>query len=149
MVHVSGGAKMDAALLDIARQLGNGKTTVDVGFMGNATEPDGTSVALVAALNEFGTGTIPPRPFFRTMIAEHASEWPINLAVALKKTNYNAAASLGLVGLRIRDQLRKSIRDLKTPPNAPSTIARKGFDDPLIDTSTMLKSATLKVNTGE
>jgi len=149
MANVKGGDKLDRVLADIARQLGNGKASVQVGFMGNATEPDGTPVALVAALNEYGTGKIPPRPFFRTMIDEHADEWPVNLATALKSTKFNTVTSLGLVGLRIRDQLRRSIRDFSSPPNAPSTIARKGFNNPLIDTSTMLKSATFKVNPGD
>jgi hypothetical protein len=117
--------------------------------MGAATEADGTLVAQVAANNEYGTSNAPPRPFFRIMITEHADEWPVNLAVALKSTNYDVGKSLGLVGMRIRDQLRKSIIDLMSPPNAPATIKKKGFDNPLIETSTMLKSATFKVNEGE
>ena len=43
-----------------------------------AKYPDGTSVALVAAFNEYGSPSRgqPPRPFFRNMIARNEASWP-------------------------------------------------------------------------
>ena len=68
MAAISGGDKLQRALDRIAKNLSKA-ASVEIGFAENATYPDGTSVALVAALNEFGTGKIPPRPFFRNMVA--------------------------------------------------------------------------------
>ena len=53
---VIGGAKLDAYLKTLAERIGTGKG-VEVGFLEDATYPDGTSVAMVAAVNEFG-GTV-------------------------------------------------------------------------------------------
>jgi hypothetical protein len=48
---------------------------------------------------------------------------------------------LGLLGETIKDQLQEQIRDYPNPPpNAPMTVAQKGFDKPLVDTGFMLAS---------
>ena len=49
------------------------------------------------------------------------------------------------MGNVIQKDIRKKIRDIKTPPNAPSTIARKGSSNPLIDTGLLHQSVTYKV----
>ena len=43
------------------------------------------------------------------------------------------------------EYMKKSIRDWKTPGNAPATIAAKGFDNPLQETDTMLNAVEFKV----
>ena len=83
------------------------------------------------------TISIPPRPFFRNMIAKHAAHWPADIAAALRSTGMDGAAALSLVGFQIRGELQQSITDTNTPPNAPSTVRRKGFNKPLIDTGYM------------
>lgn len=113
--------------------------------MAGATEADGTSVPLVAALNEFGTSKAPPRPFFRNAIADGEKRWPVNLVTALKNNNYDSLIALSLVGRNMQEDIQGSIRKLWSPPLADSTIARKGFDKPLIETSTMLNSVTNRV----
>lgn len=159
-VKIDGGKKLDEALKKISAAVGK-QASVDVGFQNGATELDGTLVAAVAAFNEYGGNNRPPRPFFRQAIEKNAHKWPINLGTALKRTNFNAAASLGLVGLEIKSEIEQSIIELVSPPLAESTIARKsrgkvikvrgaqGPSKPLIDTGTMLKSVTVKVNAGE
>ena len=144
--YLSGGSKLEAALNQIASQLDKG-SVLRVGFLEGATYPDGTSVPMVAAINEFGAPSRgqPPRPFFRNMIAEHSEEWPDAIAANLKATGYDGAKTLALVGEGISAQLRQSIVDLVSPPLAPSTIRRKGFDKPLIDTSVMLNSIGVEV----
>jgi hypothetical protein len=44
------------------------------------------------------------------------------------------------MGENVKGQLQKSIRDMKDPPNAKSTVAQKGFDDPLVKSGHMLNS---------
>lgn len=140
-MKVTGGDKLERALARIAAQLKK-SGSVEVGFIGNATYPDGTPVAAVAAFNEFGTEHIPPRPFFRNAIRRNSKKWPINLMTALKATDYDAAKSLGLIGEEISQELRDSILSNTPPPDAKATAKAKGFNKTLIDTGLMLNSVT-------
>lgn len=149
MASFSGGAALEAKLAEIAEQLGDG-ATIRVGFLEGATYPDGTSVPLVAAANEFGDPGMnrPARPFFRRMIAAKSSEWGSDLSKFAIASGYDARAFLPLMGERIKDQLQESIREFYDPPLAQSTIDRKGFDKPLIETSHMLNSVDYDVKDG-
>jgi hypothetical protein len=89
-------------------------------------------VAEVAAYNEYGTGTMPPRPFFRRMIAKENAHWGKDLARTLKAVHYNVPQAFAIMGAQIAGELRQSITDLRSPPLAQSTIDAKGFDKPLI-----------------
>lgn len=141
MATVSGGDKAAAHLRNLADKL-KGDPYVKVGFLGGATYPDGTSVAAVAAFNEFGVPRHgqPPRPFFRGMIQRNSPAWPAAIAGLMKAHDNDVPKVLELTGQAIAGQLRQSIVDLIDPPLAPSTIARKGSAKPLVDTGTMLNS---------
>lgn len=117
-----------------------------VGFLEGATYPDGTSVALVAASNEFGNpaNNQPPRPFFRNAISAHETEWQ-EAAGKLAGGSADTTDVLSLLGEVIADDIRESIRSLDSPPLSPVTIAKKGFSKPLIDTSQMLNSVDYEV----
>jgi hypothetical protein len=145
VAEIKGGAKFEAAMYEIASKLADGQS-LQVGFLEGATYPDGKSVAFVAAMNEFGHGTSPPRPFFRNMVRDKSPEWPKGIATQLKATNYDVNLTLNRVGEAIRGQLVQSINDLTEPPLAPSTIKRKGFDKPLIDKGIMVNSPAYRVN---
>jgi hypothetical protein len=90
---------------------------------------------------------IPARPFFRTMIADKQSTWGDALGKALAARDYDGAQALGLLGILIQGQLQNSIRDIRAPSNAASTVAAKGFDNPLIHTGHMLNSVSYSVMT--
>jgi len=94
------------------------------------------------------TINIPSRPFFRTMIANKNGEWPNLFAQYLKTNNMDVILSLKELGERIRDDLVESINEWQAPPNAPSTIAKKGFNKPLIETSDMKNSVISQVENG-
>ena len=51
------------------------------------------------------------------------------------------------VGLVASGQVQQYMTELKTPPNARSTIRKKGSDNPLIDTGALRASVTSKVTT--
>lgn len=156
-VTISGGSGVAKVLATIGGKLGSGRV-VKVGFLEGATYPARRqrkaakaaapvlSVAQVAFWNEFGTSRAPARPFFRNMIAAKSPEWGKDLAKAIKAQDYDPARALALMGERIKDQLQKSIVDFATPANAPSTIARKGFDKPLIDTGVMQRAVDYVVD---
>lgn len=149
MATISGGERLATALREMASKVAK-PATLRVGFLENARYPDGTPVAMVAAINEYGAPSRgqPPRPFFRRMIAKHVGEWPSAIGDLLKANEYDAAKALDLTGATIAGQLRQSITDLVDPPLAPSTIRRKGFDKPLIDSGDMRRSVDHEVKTG-
>ena len=123
-----------------------------VGFNANQGiyYPDGQALWKVAENNEFGAITkeglySPPRPFMRTTIDENRDEYAQNLKeVAKQYLEGGKGARLTMVSaLKImKMDIQESILSWDTPPNAPMTIERKGFNDPLIDTKVMLKNVT-------
>jgi hypothetical protein len=142
---VKGGDKLEAALKKMSAAASSA-ASVDIGFMQGATEPDGTSVGLIAALLNYGTRHMPPRPFFTLAVNTNQDKLVHNLRVALVRTDYNAAAALSMVGQYMQEKIQGEIRSLTQPALAESTIKAKGFAKPLIDTGTMLKSVTFKLN---
>lgn len=91
------------------------------------------------------TVTIPPRPFFRPMLDAKSSAWGEQSGKALKGADYDTQVALGRMGELIKGQLQGSIRGLTSPADAPSTVRRKGFSKPLIDSGTMLNSVDYEV----
>lgn len=148
MATIKGGDKLATRLADLAKLLAR-PATLSVGFLSNATYPDGKSVAMIAALNEFGVPSRgqPPRPFFRNMVAAKSGEWPKAIAGLLQANGMDAVRTLDLAGFAIEGQLRQSIRDTNSPPLSPVTIARKGHAKPLISTGHMLNSIGHEVRT--
>lgn len=146
-MDIGGGDKLIEAIRARSNSIRRART-VRVGFLKNATYPNGTSVALVAATNEFGVPSKgqPPRPFFRRMIAEHEGEWSGAIAVLLRKNNFDAALTLDQVGQAIVGQLQESIQKFTDPALKQSTIDRKGFSKPLIDTAVMIRSVSHEVD---
>lgn len=144
MAAFRGGEKLAIALAEMAINLSK-PGTLRVGFLEGATAPNGDSIPLRAALNEFGTGTIPPRPFFRNMIAAKSDEWPEAIGGLLKSNDYDATKALALTGEDIRGQLIQSIKDTNSPPLAASTVERKGFDKPLIEHGDMIRAVDYEV----
>jgi len=148
MATIRGGDKFEAALRDIAAKIAK-PATLRVGFLENAKYPDGTPVGLVAAIQEFGAPAvgIPPRPYFRNMVAAKSKEWPEAIALTLRASGLDAKVALEKTGHAISGQLRESIINTNTPPLAAATIARKGFAKPLVDTGHMLGSIDFEVKT--
>lgn len=173
MATVSGGDKAKQRLAALSALVTNA-TEVRIGFLSGATYParprpalratyknrdtkgtqgavkgatGGTRVAMVAAILEFGAprAGIPPRPYFRNMIRNKSKEWPTAIENLLKANKYDANKTLQQVGAAIAGQLVQSIRDTNDPPLAQSTIRRKGFAKPLIDTSHLIHSVDYEV----
>ena len=145
-VTITGGERAARELGRIAAQIGTGDV-LRVGFLESATYPteEVLQVAQVAFWNEFGTATAPARPFFRTMIDKRSPKWGAVLSANLQANGYDLPKALAVLGELIKDQLTQSIVEFDTPGNAPATIARKGFDKPLIDTGTMQRQTGYEV----
>jgi len=127
-VEIKGGEKLEAALKKISANVSKA-ASVKVGFLENATYPDGTSVAMVAAIDEFGAPKvgIPPRPYFRSMVAKKGPEWPAALGVLLKQNDYDSEQTLGQMGEGIKGQLQESIIDTNAPALSPVTVMLRGM----------------------
>ena len=121
-----------------------GKEGLEIGFFETARYPNGTFVAQVARYNEFGTLNIPMRPFFRNAINKNIKKWYATLQNAINQ-NATPSKALSIVGEVARADIIQSITDLRTPPNAESTIKQKKSTNPLIDTGLMRRSVTYKV----
>lgn len=137
-MELKGGDKLQKALADIAENLGSG--SVSVGFLAGATYPDGTPVPAVAFWNEYGTSRSPARPFFRTTIAEKNGEWAKKLGKSVVHYDYDTEKILSFMGQTIQQDVQASINGWQDPPNAASTVAKKGFNSPLRDTMQMMRS---------
>ena len=122
-MNVKGGDKFAKVMRDLGDKLTKAES-VNVGFLAGATYPNGTPVAMVAAVQEFGAPRVgvPPRPFFRTMIANKGPEWPRAVAALLKANDFDAKATLEQTGAAIKGQLQQSIVDTNDPPLSPVTL---------------------------
>ena len=133
--------------------------TVKAGILEGATNSEtGQNIAEYAAYNEYGTSTIPARPFMRTTIANHSEEWLKELAQALRV--YPPKQALQFLGLRMRDAIVEQIASNMPPANKPSTIRQKqkqivgkglkgaGTMTPgtLIDTGSMINAVNYEVS---
>ena len=149
--HVIGGQKLDALLNKMQGRI-KAKAVLHVGFPEGATEADGMSSAQVAFWNEFGTSTIPPRPFFRTMIKDNSPEWGGVLAGLLKHYDYDSVMALTELGKQMEEELRESIVKMNAPELSQVTLMlrkmRKKNPD-LIVTGKVVGQAAARVHAGE
>lgn len=136
---VSGGDKWEAYVLGMTKPV-----TIDVGFMGDATDDRGTPVAQIAAWNEYGGANRVPRPFMQETFNEHSDEWGPLMATELRH-GADTTQAANIVGTEVKNEIEDAIREFTDPELRPYTIAKKGFDKPLIDTGRMLNSVTFNV----
>ena len=116
---------------------------------------EGINLAGIAAVNEFGTDragrgkniVIPERSFIRSTMDEEKNYFYRITKNALNNIVMGADIfkEFSIIGLAISSAIKKKITDLREPPNAPSTIRRKGSSNPLIDTGRMRASVRHKV----
>lgn len=120
---LSGGDKLASALKKMSDKVTK-KATVRVGFLEGGKYPDGTSLPMVAAIQEYGAprAGIPPRPFFRTMINDKKGEWGTALGRCLVAADYDSAQALDLMGEGIGGQLQESITKLDSPKLSEVTL---------------------------
>lgn len=124
---------------------------VDTGFLEgesrNADSAGDTALlqAEVAAFNEFGT---PERPFMRISVdsnKEKIFDFVLKTQRSVVDGTTTVKGGLDRIGVFMGTLIKKSIRDLRTPPNAPSTIKKKGSSNPLIDSAQMLNGVDHKI----
>lgn len=124
---------------------------IQVGFQGDQTYGDGTSLAEVAAYNEFGSSDTPERPFMRQSFENHESELQAacDLAIKTLASGGSAEAALDKLGVVAKGLVQQEIVDGGFAPNAESTIKKKGSEQPLIDTGYMRQSVNYVIKKRE
>ena len=98
--------------------------------------------------NEFGTEHIPARPFLRSTHDSKKLEWvrrmqrDFGLVLGNRMTGQRMLESVGKLAA---SDVHQAVIDWDTPPNAPRTVQKKGFDDPLVETGEMAEAIDYKV----
>lgn len=116
---------------------------VHSGILGDA----GQDIVDRATFNEFGTRHIPERSFIRSTFDENRKDYERQMQADARTLGQGGDADLILnrAGLRATADIQKKITELRDPPNAPATIARKGSSNPLIDSSRMRQSVNYEI----
>lgn len=127
--------------------------TVECGiFEDSPAYPDGTSVLLVAAVNEYGSPekNIPARPW--KMTTEESPEVLRGLDALTKRVcgrvldgSLAPAQAAEQLGIFFVGQQKLILEEYPWAPNAASTVARKGANTPLRDTRHLLASISYRV----
>lgn len=104
-----------------------GQLQTKVGWFESAEYPDGTPVALIAAVQEYGSPgkKIPPRPFLRPTIAAEVPKWKKIIkdgTTAMLKGKLSPEQVMEGVGLQAQGDFKRTIAKLTTPALADSTI---------------------------
>tara|TARA_R110000851_G_scaffold254074_1_gene406565 strand:+ start:180 stop:620 length:441 start_codon:yes stop_codon:yes gene_type:complete len=126
------------------------KMKVEAGFFSSAVYEDGTSVAEVAMINNYGVPQRgqPPRRFMDNALKK-ASEWKKTFDFMVKKDFARGGdfkTSFDTLGSIVQGDIRMSIKEFTSPALAQSTIDRKGFPKPLENTGYMRDSANYEVS---
>ena len=116
--------------------------------------PDGEQVAMVAAVNNYGSASrgIPARPFMTeggAAAVEATRPIKEKLIPKLNKGRIKVAQILEVMGPFAVAAVQRKIKDGNWEPNAPATAAAKGSDTPLKDTGLMSQSITYVVRPGK
>lgn len=150
MAEVSGGDGLDAALKALAKKLATAKQ-VSVGFPEGSRYPDGTSMALVAASQNYGAPSkgIPPRPFFTNAITQHRKEWGKVLSIQIKAQGFDAAKALEATGIQMAGDIAASLVATNGPALSPVTLLlRERFPDRVGMTFADVKQARHDIASG-
>ncbi len=147
---VDNGAKRAQALLKKKRKV------LRVGILereANQQHPtgDGVTIGDVAVWNEYGTDTAPARSWLFNWLDENLQDIYKQLTadtmrVVFGKPPEDEATALGKRGSVYRQQIEDRIRYANVfASNAPSTVRKKGFDLPLIDSETFIEAIRWEV----
>lgn len=120
-----------------------------VGFFGGTNK--GIPIPLIAAWQEEGTLHIPRRPFIRLgfikeIVSSNLLDKYIPLVDNIAKGGMTWSQLNSSMSKDLQDLMQKQIIQWKSPRNRPSTIRKKGFDDPLIETGKMFDSVEVRLS---
>lgn len=124
----------------------NKSVTVGIHEDAGQHESDDITNASLGAIQEFGTDTIPARPWLNPGALSGSKEY-LNIIEKAAASDEPLDMSLNKIGVVAVGLVQKYMTELRTPPNAASTIKKKGSSNPLIDSGALRQSVTYKVTT--
>lgn len=123
---------------------------VAVGLFYGDKNSDGTQVVEYGTYNEFGTDTIPSRPFMRTAFDENRGDIQADIdrqSARITSGQVSAHAALTIIGQKHARRIQNTItgRDF-LPRLSPETVRRKkGSEKTLVDSSVMVNAVKISV----
>lgn len=135
----------------LTRGSGLGDGNVVIGIHDSKREPNGASLADVARWNHWGTSTIPSRPFL--LMALSGDRPDVQRAVkavakGVMQGRLTTDQALNLLGIWGVKEVQRVIQLGVEPPNAPSTVQRKGSSTPLIDKGQLRQAISYLIEHG-
>ena len=139
----------------VQKQLAGIRT--EVGYLPGKEYPDGTPVAYIAAIHEYGSPSngIPPRPTLHPSLDQARGKLSNILIGGIRSAigGGSVDAAFEAVGLAAQGIVRGAIADLKSPALSDATVKRrasrhhagKASNKPLVDSGTMLGSVEYSV----
>lgn len=124
---------------------------VVTGILGSTAARPGEEIDNVGlgVVHEFGLG-VPERSFLRSTFDKQKDHWyrlTHRLLRATSRGKLELETAMRLIGEQMKADVKKSITSGAgvPPPNAPSTIARKGSSRPLVDSARLVGSIDYEV----
>ena len=124
----------------------------------NVKRPDGVDMGDLLKWQHFGTETIPPRPVLRYAAEKTIKDFGAGgersrFATYFKNLARNPRDAKRLEAVLLQDLGRQAVAEAKAEidssegltPNAPRTIAKKGFDKPLFETGALRNALAYEV----
>jgi len=87
---------------------------------------------------------IPARPWLDVGVQSGSADY----LEVIQNSNGKLDKALEVIGQIAVGKVQKYMIDLRSPPNAPSTVKQKGSSNPLIDTGALVQSVTYSVVDG-
>ena len=133
--------------LDAFIAYGTKKGTVNAGLIKGKAAPE---VIDRGVYNNFGTDHVPERPFLNNAMRDNQFSYKVIVGKGMIKTLLRRGSTRDMLeelGEKMKDDIQKEILELSSPPNAPATVKKKGFNDPLLETYEMVESIDYEVET--
>lgn len=118
--------------------------TVGVHESDNARGGDTMTNAQIGAINHFGNDRTPARPWLDTGVASATPDIVDTITDGIED-GLEMDQILNRVGVVAVAGVQNYMDELDSPANAPSTIAKKGDNNPLIDTGELKQSVTYDI----
>ena len=109
---------------------------------------NGASYVDIATGNEYGTRRIPSRPFIRISADTNRQAWAKMAQQCVNDVigGDSPTEAARVIGHRMVEDIRKVFGDTsKLKANAPSTIKKKGRNEPLVDSGEMRRRVNFRV----
>lgn len=134
----------EALRKELAKLQGGKFVLVGIHESAGMVEGEDFSMATLGAVQQFGNDQIPSRPWLDVGVQSGSKEY-LDIISEGVESGLNQDQILNQIGVTAVGYAQQYMTDLQNPPNAPSTVKKKGSSNPLIDTGAMRASVTYTI----